>query len=69
MTIKSMTVSICLGGQVRLSQVSSTRVCVFPMVIWPAFRMGQYRVIDHPYHAPQFNGSIQKFHLKNHLSK
>ena len=29
-------------------------VCVFPMVIWPAFRMGQYRVNDHPYHAPQF---------------
>ena len=24
------------------------------MVIWPAFRMGQYRVNDHPYHAPQF---------------
>ena len=26
------------------------------MVIWPAFRMGQYRVNDHPYHAPQFIG-------------
>ena len=24
------------------------------MVIWPAFRMEQYRVNDHPYHAPQF---------------
>ena len=24
------------------------------MVIWPACRMGQYRVNDHPYHAPQF---------------
>ena len=24
------------------------------MVIWPAFRMRQYRVNDHPYHAPQF---------------
>ena len=24
------------------------------MVIWPAFRMGQYRVNDHPYYAPQF---------------
>ena len=24
------------------------------MVIWPAFRMGQYRVNNHPYHAPQF---------------
>ena len=30
------------------------RGCVFPMVIWPAFRMGQYRVSDHLYHAPQF---------------
>ena len=30
------------------------RGCVFPMVIWPAFRMGQYRVNDNPYHAPQF---------------
>ena len=27
---------------------------VFPMVILPAFRMGQYSVNDHPYHAPQF---------------
>ena len=24
------------------------------MVIWPAFRMGQYSVNDHPYYAPQF---------------
>ena len=30
------------------------RECVFPMVICPAFRRGQYRVNDHPYHAPQF---------------
>ena len=29
-------------------------VSVFPMVIWPAFRMRQYRVNNHPYHAPQF---------------
>ena len=26
--------------------------CVFPMVIWVEFRMGQYRVNDHPFHAP-----------------
>ena len=30
------------------------RGCVIPMVIWPAFRMGQYIVNDLPYHAPQF---------------
>ena len=30
------------------------RECVFQMVIWPAFRIGQYRVNDYPYHAPQF---------------
>jgi len=24
------------------------------MVIWPAFRMWQYRVNDHPYHTPPF---------------
>ena len=24
------------------------------MVIWPDFRMGQYSVNDHPYHAPRF---------------
>ena len=24
------------------------------MVIWPEFRTRQYRVNDHPYHAPQF---------------
>ena len=34
----------------------SKRGCVFPIVIWAAFRMGQYRVNDHPYHAPQFIG-------------
>ena len=34
---------------------TSKRGCVFLMVIWPAFRMGQNGVNDHPYHAPQFN--------------
>ena len=34
----------------------SKQGCVFPMVIWPAFRMEKYRVNDHPYHAPQFIG-------------
>ena len=34
------------------------RGCIFPMVIWPAFRKGQYRVNDHPYHAPQFIKSV-----------
>ena len=33
--------------------------CVFPMVIWPEFRMGKYRTNDHPYHAPQFIKSGQ----------
>ena len=32
---------------------------VFPIVIWPAFRMGQYRLLysvnDYAYHAPQFS--------------
>ena len=36
-------------------QLHSKRGCVFPMVLWPEFRMGQYRVNDHHYHAPQFN--------------
>ena len=30
------------------------RECVFPMVIWPDVSMRQYRVNDHPYHAPEF---------------
>ena len=34
---------------------SNKQGCVFPMVIWPAFRMEKYRVNDHPYHAPKFN--------------
>ena len=37
-----------------IHQSPHKRGCVFPMVIWPAFRMGQYRVNDHPYHALQF---------------
>ena len=36
-------------------------MCVFPMVIWPAFRMVQYRVNDHPYHAPQFSLYFGRF--------
>ena len=28
------------------------------MVFWPADRMGQYRVNDHRYHAPQFIFSV-----------
>ena len=42
-------------------QSTPKRECVFPMVIWPDFRMGQYRVNDHPYHAPHFTSS--KYHL------
>ena len=34
--------------------LDNKRECVFLMIIWPAFRMGQYRANDHPYHAPQF---------------
>ena len=36
------------------SLICYKRGCVFPMVIWSEFRMGKYRVNDHPYHAPQF---------------
>ena len=30
------------------------RGCIFPMIIRPAFRIWQYRVNDHQYHAPHF---------------
>ena len=40
------------------------RGCVIPMVIWPAFRMGQYRVNDHPYRAPQFTANINNVDAK-----
>ena len=40
----------------------SKRGGVFPMVIWPEFRMGEYRANDHPYHAPQF---IDLFEIAN----
>ena len=47
------------GSQLGLVIVAdSKRGCVLPMVIWPTFRMGQYRVNDHPYHAPQFRSLI-----------
>ena len=42
--------SVYLG---RVS-ICAFRGCVFPMVICSEFRMGQHRVNDHPYHAPQF---------------
>ena len=35
--------------------------CVFPMVIWPEFRMWQYRVNDHPYHTPPFSRVFGKY--------
>jgi len=34
------------------------------MVIWPAFRVGQYRVNDHPYHAPQFISPLETRRLE-----
>ena len=43
---------------IRFGLFLGKRGCVFPMVIWPAFRIGQYRVHDHPYHAPQFTDCI-----------
>ena len=44
------------------------RGCVFPMVIWPAFRMGQYRVNDHPYDASQFK-SLRDYRVPNTANK
>ena len=43
-----------------ISTFSSKLGCVFPMVIRPAFRIGQYRVNDHPYHQPQFRTLLMK---------
>ena len=46
-------------NSLHLLEISdSKRGCVFSMVIWLAFHMGQYRVNDHPYHAPQFTGRL-----------
>ena len=42
------------------------RGCVFPMVIWPESRTGQYSVNDHPYHAPQF--MLSKMNLVSRLA-
>ena len=48
------------GLQIRLGPVTGPRLnfnkqgCAFSMVLWPDFLMWQYRVNDHPYHAPQF---------------
>ena len=36
------------------------------MVIWPVFRMGQYRVNNHTYHAPQF---IDNMNYKSFIRK
>ena len=38
-----------------VSKLTIKRGCVFSIVIWSAFRMGQYRVNDHPQRAPQFS--------------
>ena len=39
------------------------------MVIWLAFRMGQYRVNDHPHHAPQFSTSAMTIKTETRDSK
>ena len=49
-----LSLRICQLDRVQNSYWVSKRGCVFPMVNWPAFRMGQYRVNENPYHAPQF---------------
>ena len=41
------------------SRIWHKRGCVFPMVILLAFRNEQYRVNDHPYHAPQFTTTLK----------
>ena len=38
----------------QASKDGCKRGCVFPIVVWPACRMEQYRVNDNPYRAPQF---------------
>ena len=38
------------------------------MVNWPAFRMGQYSVNDHPYHAPQLKHPFGRG-LENSISR
>ena len=45
-----------------LTVARSKRGRVFPMVILPAFRMEQYRVSHHPYHAPQFRIRSMQFY-------
>ena len=44
------------------------RGCVFPMVIWPEFRMRQYSVNDHPYNASQFIARLQSTRTIKFLS-
>ena len=46
------------GRHMKSYNTYNKRGCIFPMVIWPAFRMGQFRVKGHPYHAPQFRSDI-----------
>ena len=46
--------SMLVSFVTNIDVVNVKQGCVFPMVIWPAFRIGQYRVNDLPYHAPQF---------------
>ena len=43
-------------GSTIYNKAPNKRGCVFPMVIWPAIRMRQYRVNNYTYHAPQFIG-------------
>ena len=43
-----MSVTKRLDQAYQVKRQYGKRGCVFPMVIWPAFRMEQYRVNDHP---------------------
>ena len=62
----------CQGNhdqQFGSTRPADKRGCVFPMVIWLKFRMGQYRVNDHPYHASQFTNYNMAFRILISLIK
>ena len=65
--IPPMRINLAQPTIFRGLQINIKRGCVFLMVIWSAFRMGQHIANDHLYHALQFIKVEQiAFELVNH---
>ena len=64
----TLLVSLTLFQMLMFEIMVSKVMCVFLMVIWSEFRIGQYRDNDYEEHAPHFN-EYSKLHFEKMLTQ